>query len=311
MRTRLKLPLRVRGGGIGKSSAAESGWRINGNPPQPAAFSRRDSSAPIPSNPTVEDLAPRSEEKAATVDSTDAASAFLSRGSRNRFISQVYTILSCQLLFTIAAIFGLHSSPGVLRFIATASRGWVPMLSILVSSVAFGIAASNQEARRRSPTKWQLLAVFTGGQALITGFITCFYPMRTVVSAMGATALATGGVSLYTIANKDSKRDLSQWGASLASFSLVFLVISIIRLLEIVGVLPRGFLPISEAAFCLGGATLFSGYLAHHTRMIVAGKHTKYRLHERDYVFGAMLLYDDIVTIFIYILRILGEKNRD
>jgi len=185
------------------------------------------------------------------------------------------------------------------------------MLSILVSSVAFGIAASNQEARRRSPTKWQLLAVFTGGQALITGFITCFYPMRTVVSAMGATALATGGVSLYTIANKDSKRDLSQWGASLASFSLVFLVISIIRLLEIVGVLPRGFLPISEAAFCLGGATLFSGYLAHHTRMIVAGKHTKYRLHERDYVFGAMLLYDDIVTIFIYILRILGEKNRD
>jgi hypothetical protein len=35
------------------------------------------------------------------------------------------------------------------------------------------------------------------------------------------------------------------------------------------------------------GAGLFSLYLAHHTKMIVAGKHAKYQINDRDYVLGA------------------------
>jgi FtsH-binding integral membrane protein len=55
------------------------------------------------------------------------------------------------------------------------------------------------------------------------------------------------------------------------------------------------------------GAGLFSLYLAHHTRLIVAGKSAKYQMNEKDYILGAMSCYSDIINIFLYILRLLGE----
>ena len=58
------------------------------------------------------------------------------------------------------------------------------------------------------------------------------------------------------------------------------------------------------------GASLFSFYLAYHTRLIFSGKYnTEYQLNEEDYVFGAMALYSDIINIFIYILRFLADDD--
>lgn len=89
----------------------------------------------------------------------------------------------------------------------------------------------------------------------------------------------------------------------------IFVVYAFIHFLSLVGILPRNFLPYNETIFCFLGASLFSFYLAYHTRLIVSGKHTKYQLNHKDYVFGAMLLYNDIVNIFLYILRILGDRD--
>jgi protein lifeguard len=73
-----------------------------------------------------------------------------------------------------------------------------------------------------------------------------------------------------------------------------------------------GFLPYNEMLYSLGGASLFALYLAHHTKLIVGGKHSKYRMYEQDYVYGAMALYNDIINMFLYILRILGDdQNQD
>jgi protein lifeguard len=52
-------------------------------------------------------------------------------------------------------------------------------------------------------------------------------------------------------------------------------------------------------------------YLAHHTKLIVSGKHSKYGMNEEDYVFGAMTLYNNIINIFLYLLRILGDDHDD
>ena len=58
-------------------------------------------------------------------------------------------------------------------------------------------------------------------------------------------------------------------------------------MLQVAGVLPAGFLPYSDVFYCLAGACLFSFYLAYHTKLIVAGKHAKFQMSEKDYVFGA------------------------
>jgi FtsH-binding integral membrane protein len=90
---------------------------------------------------------------------------------------------------------------------------------------------------------------------------------------------------------------------------MIFLVYGLIHLLELFGVLPEGFLPYKDSLYSFFGACLFSFFLAYHTKLIVAGKHTKYQMNEKDYVFGAMALYNDIINMFIYILRVIGEDR--
>jgi FtsH-binding integral membrane protein len=90
---------------------------------------------------------------------------------------------------------------------------------------------------------------------------------------------------------------------------LIFLAYGIIHLCSTFGLLPHDFLPYNETIMSLIGAVLFSAYLAYHTRLVVSGKHSKYQLNEQDYVFGAMTLYSDVINIFLYILRLLGEDS--
>ena len=92
---------------------------------------------------------------------------------------------------------------------------------------------------------------------------------------------------------------------------MIFLFYGIIHALSMSGILPPEFLPYNESVFCVLGASLFSMYLAHHTRLVVSGKHSKYRLNEKDYVFGAILLYNDIINMFLYLLRLMAADDRD
>ncbi len=155
--------------------------------------------------------------------------------------------------------------------------------------------------------KWPLLAAFTIGESIAVGFISSIYAYGSVTKAVVATGAATLSVTLYTLLQKNPQYDLSQWGQALSGLGVVFLLYGLIRVLELFGILPYGFLPYSEALYSILGAGLFSLYLAHHTRLIVAGKSAKYQMNEKDYILGAMSCYSDIINIFLYILRLLGE----
>lgn len=221
----------------------------------------------------------------------------------------MYAILSGQLLVTALTIcvFGMNPNLGAWM---RQTGSFVPLLSLCLSSIAWFLVCGSVRARRASPIKWQLLTLFTLGESVAVGFITSFYQFSAVLSAMGATAIAAISVSAYTILNRNPKYDLSQWGAGLSSAGMIFLVYALVHLLELYGVIPAGFLPYREAWFSLAGAVLFSFYLAYHTKLIVAGKHTKFQMNEKDYVFGAMSLYNDVINMFIYILRLIGEDQR-
>lgn len=163
----------------------------------------------------------------------------------------------------------------------------VPALSLLMSTIAWIIACVYPTARRSSPTKWQILALFTLGEAISVGFISSVYKAKSVFVASLATAVATTSISLYTANQKNPKYDLSQWGSMLSSFGLIFLLFGVIQLLQMVGVLPARFILLSDMAYSMFGATLFSGYIAYHTKVIVGGKSAKHQMSENDYVFGA------------------------
>jgi FtsH-binding integral membrane protein len=56
--------------------------------------------------------------------------------------------------------------------------------------------------------------------------------------------------------------------------------------------------------YCCLGVILFGLYLVFDTQLIMGGK--RYQLEIDDYILGALILYTDIITIFLYLIQILG-----
>jgi protein lifeguard len=234
--------------------------------------------------------------------------SFLTRESRNSFIVRVYAILTGQLSLVGLSVLLFGRFPSLSRWMLFKGRV-IPMISLLVSTVTLTIFSSSERARRASPVKWQLLSLFSIAEAIVIGFITSFYKTKTVLSATMSTAVATFAITMYTVLNHNPKRDLSQLGASISSMGMIFIFYGFIHLLSSFGILPMGFLPYNEILYSIFGTSLFSLYLAYHTSLIVSGKHSKYQLNDKDYVFGAVLLYNDIINIFLYLLRLLDDDR--
>jgi FtsH-binding integral membrane protein len=133
--------------------------------------------------------------------------------------ARVYAILAGQLLVTALSCvaFGIYPSLANAMTVPGSSMAAVPWISLAVSSIAWFCMCLNPDYRRKAPIKWQLLILFTLGEAISIGFLSSFYKFQSVVLAMGSTALATVAVSMYTILNTNAKYDLSQWGQGLSS----------------------------------------------------------------------------------------------
>ena len=238
------------------------------------------------------------------------AEAFQRRDDRNRFIARVYAILTGQLLFTAGTIHLFHLFPQLRNWMLFTQAGRkVPLLGLLISTVAWWIALSSEHTRQSSPMRWPILLAFTAGESIAVGFISSMYNYKTVLKAMLGTGISTLSVTAYTFLQKNPKYDLSQWGRALSGLGMAFVLYGFVRVLELFGIVPPGFLPYTEATYSILGIGLFNLYLAHHTRLIVSGKSAKYQMNEKDYILGAMSVYSDIINIFLYILRLLGDLD--
>mmetsp|Transcript_42223 Transcript_42223/g.101611 ORF Transcript_42223/g.101611 Transcript_42223/m.101611 type:complete len:461 (+) Transcript_42223:12-1394(+) len=260
------------------------------------------------------------------VSAKEMMNSFLTRESRNAFVARVYGILSCQLTFTalVCILFGVYPPLTELsrkmRIVRMGGSGSqyhtnplvaLPLGGIILSTISWFTVCASPTARRQSPKKWWWLTLFTIGEAISVGCVSSLYDFKSVVLAMGATAVATITVSAYTIFQSNPKYDLSQWGATLSSWAMILLVYILVGILQNAGIIPFELVPFNDMIYSAFASVLFSVYLAHHTKLIVGGKHAKYRMNEKDYVFGAMALYVDIVNIFLNLLQLLGKERDD
>jgi FtsH-binding integral membrane protein len=89
--------------------------------------------------------------------------------------------------------------------------------------------------------------------------------------------------------------------------SLLVIVLSVILFLLFIITLFTDS-PFIRNLYCGVGVFLFSIYLIIDTQMIMGGKSVE--LNVDEYALAALLLYIDIITIFLYILQLLSN-NRD
>jgi FtsH-binding integral membrane protein len=64
--------------------------------------------------------------------------------------------------------------------------------------------------------------------------------------------------------------------------------------------------PILNNLYCCLGVILFGVYLVIDTQLVIGGRRLEISMD--DYVVGALILYMDIIQIFLYLLRILGRR---
>jgi protein lifeguard len=207
------------------------------------------------------------------------------------FVRKVYGILTCQLLVTVFIAMISMNSKGFQNF--QRQNVWLFYVCVVFTLVISIALACFSKLARKSPINYILLGIFTFCQAYMVGFICSFYKSDTVVLAAILTLGIVSGLTAYACY---TKTDFTYMGGILfaMSFMLMFFGFALMFIR----------VPWMHVLYSVLSLLLFSVYLIYDTQLIMGGK--KHELSIDDYVIGALMLYIDIMTIFLHLLRIVG-----
>lgn len=206
------------------------------------------------------------------------------------FIKKVYSILAVQMAYTAGFIALAMSTPSMAEWMV--GDGWWMWIPLFFVSISCEIAIlCCVSVRRKVPINYILLAIFTMCFAYYAAQASVVYGYDSpeiVYEAAILTFGITGAVTLYAFT---TKTDFTVMRGMMFVFSMSLTMFFILSLCF--GV----WMPTFWACLCV---CLYGLFLLCDTQMIV-GKH-KVKLSIDDYIAGAMLIYIDIIMIFIYLL---------
>lgn len=232
---------------------------------------------------------------------TEPSGLFAEKAIRQAFVSKVYSILTVQLLFTsfLIGFFILHEPTK--KFFA-ASQMFL-FLGFGIFIVAYIILVCAESARRSTPINFILLSIATLGYGLVAAITSCRYETTTVMSAFIATGISCFLIALFA---KTTKFDITNCGTTLCLIGLAQLVVGLVLVAILV---PAGKAPLASIIISIGGAFVASLYLIFDIQLIMGGR--KCELSPEEYILGAIMLYTDIIGIFMYLLEIFNQLSKD
>ena len=227
---------------------------------------------------------------------------FTDRKTRNGFIKKVFGILSVQLfitfMFTLATVLSSELQAGLLK------HWYVMIISAVISMIIIYVIIYTRLGRK-VPWNYILLFIFTVCQSVTVGYVTAITvrasekgPM-TVALAAGLTAAIVISLSLFAAC---TKKDFTKCGP----FLMVCLVALMIGSICFYFFFRRSM--ILNLIICVAGVIIFGLYLIMDIQMVIGDK--KRKIQKDDYIIGAMMLYIDIIQIFLYLLQLIGAVNR-
>jgi protein lifeguard len=152
---------------------------------------------------------------------------------------------------------------------------------------------------RKVPINFILLAIFTFAESYMVSYISSYYAADnsdTVIMAGAGTVLITLACTLYACT---TKTDFTMMGGMIWCLSMSLMMLALFSWIFAF----NNFMYNAITALCI---FLFGIFLIYDTQLIVGkGKH---KLSLDDYIVGAMIIYLDIITIFLYLLQLLGRR---
>lgn len=225
---------------------------------------------------------------------TDSLSVKLSESTRLGFIRKVMCILACQLTFTaVGVVYSVAFADSLLHFL---SRNiYLLWVAIGVQLVCLFTLCCVRSIARSVPTNYILLSLFTVAMTVIVMAITSQYNGETVLIAAVLTAMATLGLMFYAMTTK-------------TDFTLCGGIIWALVMISITCIILSIFIRNRTFQIFLSGLAIIivSFYIIFDTQLIIGNQENKLQID--DYIFAAMMLYLDIIRLFLEILKILGKK---
>ncbi|KAM3147350.1 hypothetical protein pb186bvf_000601 [Paramecium bursaria] len=225
--------------------------------------------------------------------------------ARIGFIRKVYSIISMQLMITTAFTYIILTNDYLTTLVVTN----IPLmifacLFLLVTEIIIICCRSqclinNFRVSRKVPTNYILLLLFTISMSYLVSISCAAVKLQysqngaeLILIAAAMTTVATIAVTIYSIT---TDKDFTTSGAFLFAISVALLIFGISLIFY-----SNKFLQLIYLSLMI---ILYIWYLIYDTQLIAGGR--TYELDFDDYIIGALLIYVDIMGLFLEILRIL------
>ncbi|KAJ7389964.1 hypothetical protein OS493_028016 [Desmophyllum pertusum] len=202
-----------------------------------------------------------------------------------------------QLLTTVGTICLFIFSDTVKGF---ARENWGLYISAyVIFIVLYFVLVCCDGVRRNYPSNVIMLAIFTLSLSYLVGVISSFHDTNIVLIMMGVTTLVCASVMIFAC---QTKYDFTTWGGVLFCAALAIFFLSIFTPLWLA-------LQTTAGKIVIGGvlALVFVAFLAYDVQLVMGGR--KYELTPEEYIFASLILYMDIIRIFLLLLAIFGRGS--
>lgn len=212
------------------------------------------------------------------------ASAFDDATVSRAFIRKVFSLVFLQLLFTFSVVCVFTFSSVVKE--AVQSSIWVYVSSYILFIILVLPLSLCPSFSRRHPWNLIALTLVTVSLSYMVGTIASYHDTVTVILTMGATLAISLAIIFYSMQ--------SRYDFTLCYGLLLILVVDLVMF----GVFSSFYYShMAQVAYGTLGALLFSLFLMADVQLMMSD-----RVNPEDYVTAALLIYLDIILIFLYLL---------
>ena len=211
---------------------------------------------------------------------------------RKGFIIKVYVLLFVQLALTFFFVFLANEIKSLGAFINYHS--WLYYFILLIPFAILIIFLVNIELTRIVPFNYILLFIFTIAEGYTISRFTLGYRRMAIYTSMLLTLIAVITLTLFAIYSLKK-------GTEITLFFGMFWVTYVIIVFALF------FIAIFKLTFFytflnIFGIMIFSFYILIDTQLIIGNKTVEISID--DYILGVIILYLDIINLFIYILSV-------
>jgi FtsH-binding integral membrane protein len=208
------------------------------------------------------------------------------------FIRKVFGILSCQMGFTVLFCWSVMSSPSMQETMN--EQFWIGIVAIIMAVVVLLVLVCSPATAKKVPSNYVLLSIFTACNSYCVGCICIMYEPASVVMVAAMALGVTIGLTIYAMTEKVE----IQISMEVAVNTLCCL-------------------------FCFGlcGFSFNEGWWEVLVGSVIVYIYGVYILVDvkrvvdqagitpDDYIVGALMIYVDVVGLFVRLLSIIGKKK--